>query len=206
MAYTYAQIQERVAETVGDTRDRSLKLADDAIRAAVNELNSQVWWMQFESGEDVTLVTNTREYALSATPARIVWAWVLNSDLTNTVHPVIPLTREQFIRSGYETNTHTGLPNHLTWDEEASMLRFDRNPTSAESGRKVRVSYYKSILNPLVSTGDILGGLIVECATWRIHRVVPGWDWVSDRKVADAEKLRVRSMKRVESVIANGAR
>jgi hypothetical protein len=210
MSQTYAQILTQVTETIGDPDgDRSLVLAADAVRKAINELNSQVWWFQYVPAEDITLDTRfPPEYALSQNPiVRVNWGWLLNIAQTNVQKPIPVLPLETFIRGGLFTNPRVGLPNQVTWDESTSKLRFDRQLDSASVGRVVRVSYYTAIPNPPVSgLDDIPAGLVVECATWRVRRNIPGYDWRSDMALANAEKARVRSMVRTTDVFGIGRR
>jgi len=205
MAVTLAQLKERIAERMGDpTGERTLKLAADALREAVNELNIQSWWMNFEPDELITLVTSTKEYSLASPVVSIDSAWYLNVAANDVESPVTVLPFATFVRAGFLTSVETGRPVAMTFNEETGKVRLDRSPTAAENGRKVSIAYYKGVASQPASVDDILGGLLVEMATWRVRRYVPGYDWVADLKIADREKLRVRSMARTFSRFAVG--
>jgi len=212
MSQTYEEILTQVEEAVGDPVDanvggRTRTMAIDAVRKAINELNSQAWWFMFVQAEDHTLDTrNPPEYTLDNDPiVRVNWCWLLNQTEDNVQKPIPVLPIQVFIRGGLYTNPLRGLPNQVTWNEQASVLRFDRVCDPADAGRKVRVSYYKAIPNPPTSgLDDIPAGLVVECATWRIRRQVPGYNWQEDRALAQAEKMRVRSMVRTTDVFSIG--
>lgn len=207
MSYTYAQLQERVAEAIGDpVGGRSLKLAQDAIREAVIELNAQVWRSLFTQ-EEITLVTGQREYSPASNFKAHGFTWLLRSDNAAIEKPIPFLPPLTFFRAGYEKNANTGLPVFMTYEEDTAKYVIDREPTSNENGRKLRVAYWYSISNPPTTIDDDnIGHLVVACAQWRVRRMVPGYDWQTDKRYADLEKLRVRSMTRSLDVFANAAR
>jgi hypothetical protein len=213
MYYTWDKLKELVAERIADpTGARSLRLAENAIAEVINELNSQRWWHRHHPGEDITLVVGQKEYSLTDPVARIDFAWLLNSERTRNVKPIPVLHIGTFIRCGFYTDPNVGQPNNITYNEETDKIRLDRSPTTEVAGRGLRIAYYTRIPQIYDATDKttqgiddpIMGGLIVECATPRIRRNVEGYDWVTDLKFADREKMRVRSMVRSTDKFAVG--
>lgn len=207
MSATYAELKERVGEAIGDpTGGRAMKLAADAIREAIVELSTQVWPKLFTE-EEITLQTGTREYAPASQFKAHGFTWALNAAGDDTEKPIPFLPPLVFFREGMDTNTQTGLPNYMTYAEDTGKYIVDRAPSAAENGRKLRIAYWYSISNPPTTVADDdMAQLIVACAQWRIRRMVPGYDWASDKKYADLEKLRVRGQTRSYDYFANARR
>src|SRR2546428_6743787 len=129
MSATYVQIQERVAERLADpVGTRTLKLADDAIREAIEELDAQAWWFNHVPQDDVVLVTGQREYSLTGVttpPRRYDFIWFMNLAVTLATKPIPFLPISTFIKAGLFSNPNVGPPNNVTFNEDTQKVRFD---------------------------------------------------------------------------------
>lgn len=208
MTWTYAELQTEVAEAAGDpTGGNTLSLARGAIRKAIIELNDFSWPFNFEPDEQITLVAGQVEYTLAHSPfQRFDTVWYLNAAGDDVESPVLTFPLASFVEAGFYTSNDTGRPDVVTYNEETGKLRLNRIPTASENGRKISVAYYYEIANPPTTVNDKCGALVVECATWRIRRQVPGYDWVTDKRNAEMEKLRARGPKRMIGRFASGHR
>ncbi len=206
MSWTYAQIRSAVAEALGDpTGGNTLALADSAIKLAIVwDVNMQPWWFNFEPDEQITLVTGQREYTLASPLQSISSIWYLDAAATKGESPVLTLGFDTFVKAGFHNTDQTGRPDVASYNENTGKLELNRAPTATENGRKISVAYYVATANPPSTVNDETGALIVECATWRIRRGVPGYDWVTDKQNSKIDMLKLRAMKRVYGRFTSG--